>query len=255
MRTWKENAHEFGALSKQGVDVRLAVLVATSVQPGNGQNVRGSRQSDRTDEKVSAAKFAEAAGIGRNRVLRHLDAWDACARKRWCAASARLAPNDADDPDLLVPTQEQFESVFDASGSGGRPRASKAEVVARAKADPVYAKDLLTAVADATPEVAGEALAENRQAFDKAMKHRMLKDHKIDLDRPVEPFPADLVVEASRIHDALLTVSTRIRALMARAEPDQQPALLRTIRQGYDRVGQDLDMSSVKIPNDLSELE
>ena len=31
-RTWKINATEFGALSKQGVDFRLAALVACSVE-------------------------------------------------------------------------------------------------------------------------------------------------------------------------------------------------------------------------------
>lgn len=44
-RTWHDNAAEFGALTCQGKDVRLAVLVACSVEKGKGT---GSNQY--TDE-------------------------------------------------------------------------------------------------------------------------------------------------------------------------------------------------------------
>lgn len=108
-RSWQDNAAEFAALTKQGVDLRLAVLVACSVEKRNSAhrpatNVAGA--------KVSTRKFAEEAGTGNPRIARHLDAWNACAAKGWCGSSANLTPDMAANPDLRTPTPEQFAAVF-----------------------------------------------------------------------------------------------------------------------------------------------
>lgn len=162
-RTWESNAAEFGALTKQGMDVRLALLVACSVEkakPGSKivTNVRIL--------KCSATEFAERADTSAPRVLRHLKAWDDCAVQGWCAASSGLTPADAADPDLAVPTQEQFEQAFDASKSGSRPRDSKPEHAAE-----IIEKRGAQAVVDAmTPkqrvQVAKEILSDQETVTD-----------------------------------------------------------------------------------------
>lgn len=120
-RTWKDNAAEFAALTKQGVDVRLAVLVATSIKQDAGHGRPPKNVSIETfSSKVSASKFAESAGTTNDRVLRHLQAWNRAAEAGLCSPSSDLTPADATDPELLVPSQEDFASYYDASKSGGR---------------------------------------------------------------------------------------------------------------------------------------
>ena len=123
MRTWEDNAHEFGALSKQGVDVRLAVLVATSVEQGAGQGARADLVTNVTKSgaKVSARQFAEAAGTSAPRIIRHLDAWNRAAEAGLCEPSAGLTPAAATDTDLLVPDEDDFKAVFTVpDNAGGR---------------------------------------------------------------------------------------------------------------------------------------
>jgi hypothetical protein len=73
-RTWQDNAHEFGALVRQGKDVRLALLVACSVVRSPGRVAIATLAP-----KTNATTYAiESLGTktGAARVLRHLDAWD-----------------------------------------------------------------------------------------------------------------------------------------------------------------------------------
>jgi hypothetical protein len=157
-RTWEDNAVEFGALSKQGVDVRLAVLVATSVEKmekGKG----GDPETLARTSKGSANSFAKKADTTKDRVIRHLDAWVKCAAEGWCEVPKALKPEDALDPDLKVPTEEQFASKFDASSSGGRPRASISEIADRVSRDSSYAESLSEAVAAASPTAAAKIYA------------------------------------------------------------------------------------------------
>ncbi|MFT4226090.1 hypothetical protein [Micropruina sp.] len=86
----------FGALSRQGKDVRLAVLVACSVERGVGQGAREPR-NDRYEvaEKVSASEFATAAGTSAPRVLRHLTAWHKLSDAGLVPPAADLTPADA----------------------------------------------------------------------------------------------------------------------------------------------------------------
>lgn len=121
MRTWEDNAHEFGALSKQGVDVRLAVLVACSVEKAPAGVRRGSNSNWNQNGKVNATQFAEAAGTGPARVLRHLDAWNRASDMNLCPAADELSPNDALDPELVVPDEESFRLCYVVpENAGGR---------------------------------------------------------------------------------------------------------------------------------------
>lgn len=160
-RTWQDNAHEFGALTRQGKDIRLALLVACSVERGTGQGARTQPRRDRAEVKISATEFARQGGTNKDRILRHLDAWDRLAQLSHVPPAAELGPDDVDTVRLpyaatalfIAPfhddaTGEQT-GVFDASKSGGRPRASAKEIAKGLAEKP----DLVTAVVEAmTPD-------------------------------------------------------------------------------------------------------
>ena len=132
-RTWEVNAQEFAALTKQGKDARLALLVACSVE-------KGSRGGDRKSKgnhplKVDATAFAGTAGTDHKRVLRHLDAWNAVANERagWHRLlSENLGPDDAD----AVNVPQGFIDRFNEKDLTGRTDAQRAGDVRRGLADP-----------------------------------------------------------------------------------------------------------------------
>lgn len=77
------DAREFGQHVKLG-GWRLGLLVARNVEKGKGNG--GDRRSDQFPNretenvgKVNALKFAELSGVGKNKVLRYLDAWNRAA--------------------------------------------------------------------------------------------------------------------------------------------------------------------------------
>lgn len=124
-RTWEDNAAEFAALD-QGEGWPFAVLIAASVEKGAGQSERGSRRSDRNDEKVSAQRFAEVAATSAGRVLRYLDAWERAADMAIVVPAANLTPDDVHAVELPdVP----FKTFYDASQSGGRQYGNVATAV------------------------------------------------------------------------------------------------------------------------------
>ena len=116
-RTWEDNAAEFAALDK-GEGWPFARLVACSVM----------RRATTSSTKVSASRFAELAGTSAPRVLRYLDAWDKAAAQEHCIPSKQLEPEDAHqiaDPEI------GWESIYDASQAGSRPRDSRPEAAAQ----------------------------------------------------------------------------------------------------------------------------
>jgi hypothetical protein len=132
-RTWKQNATEYAALSVQGKDFRLALLAASSCVVGDS----------RSPLKIPIPVFASVAKTTPERVFRHLQAWDALAKKKMVPPFSSLQPQTAL---TFVPTEEvlaEFARVYDASNSGGRPRASIAEIVTRANRDSAYLNTLL----------------------------------------------------------------------------------------------------------------
>jgi hypothetical protein len=115
-RTWQDNAREFGALVKQGKDVRLALLVACSL--GRGQ--------------VSTKQFALASGTSAPRIARHLEAWNGMAARGYVPAAGTLNPADAETfgevgEDVQQAFAEVFTEITDSKPTGGRPRDSRPE--------------------------------------------------------------------------------------------------------------------------------
>ena len=91
-RTSQDNAKEFGALTSQGFGVRLAVLVACSVEK---QDIQG-RHAKVGMTKMTPAAFATEAGVSRQTVSNYLDKWDRMVAAGWDMARENLTPGDAD---------------------------------------------------------------------------------------------------------------------------------------------------------------
>lgn len=109
MRTWEDNAREFGALTKQGKDVRLALLVACSVEKGGKEGVAITTPSG----KVTARTFAKTAQTTADRVLRHLTAWDRLAARDLVVGAGALRPNDVATYEVPESAVEAFETPGD----------------------------------------------------------------------------------------------------------------------------------------------
>jgi len=152
-RTWEDNAQEFGALTRQGKDMRLALLVACSVEKRGGAGKPES--SDRTITKVGASVFAKTAGTTANRVKRHLAAWNKLAERDLVNPASELKPEDALTYEVSEAAIEAFDEVFDASSSGGRPRASADEVGAGLK-KPEFRGKVIESVKKLPPAVRAE---------------------------------------------------------------------------------------------------
>lgn len=93
-RTWMDNADEFAALSRQGKDLRLAILVACSVhaakpgRPSNNRDVGG---------KCTAREFAVRANTHHHRITRHLEAWQSMADEGLVSHTRHLGPAHVND--------------------------------------------------------------------------------------------------------------------------------------------------------------
>lgn len=143
-RTWETNADEYRLLTKQGINVRLAVLVACSVNRPATKPRSG---------KITVTEFARHVGTTPERVMRHLAAWDACAKDGMCQSSSSLSPVDAGQATLRVPEEAEFVRRFDASKSGGRPRAPIAEVLDRVGSDRDWAERMVRAATQSFPDL------------------------------------------------------------------------------------------------------
>lgn len=201
-RTWKDNAQEWVVLGKQGKNVRLALLIACSVRRAN---------TAFSEDKVTAREFAEHVGTTTERVLRHLDAWDRAAQQRMCPPSAGLFPGDAVRADVQVPTDEQFSSVYDASNSGGRPRASMGEISSRIEIDADYARTMLNAIAAAHPELMPRA---GSHVEDDAPRDGHHTPHNKSYGKPSNEQRAErLSMRIDQIHAQLMSLMGDIRAV------------------------------------------
>jgi hypothetical protein len=111
--TWEECADEFGRLTKQGKDVRLALLVACSVfKRGRGGNTTSNGQMTNAHGKVTAAEFARRAGVhDHKRVLRHLAAWDTFAEDNDLPPAKVLTPTDAYTLDITEAQAAAFNRL------------------------------------------------------------------------------------------------------------------------------------------------
>jgi hypothetical protein len=115
-RTWQDNAHEFGALIKQGRDVRLALLVACSVEkPHNGRPTAAQLNERKVSGKTSASEFARESGETVPRVLRHLKAWGELEDAK---PASSLKPSDVETYGAAAdetPPEEIPPEVFEAA--------------------------------------------------------------------------------------------------------------------------------------------
>jgi DNA-binding transcriptional regulator YiaG len=141
-RSWKDNALEFGSLSKLGYDVRLALLVACSVD------------SSPTDEKVTASKFASQAGVSAKTVVRYLTAWDKMVAAGWDVPRDKLTPAMA----LVLELPDSFVAEFDAIPKGGHVlKADELGITPGAAAIVNSSAESLTAAIQADPKTAATA--------------------------------------------------------------------------------------------------
>lgn len=145
-RTWQDNAAEYGALTKQGKDVRLALLVACSVRNGGkGGNARTRIAMEKTT-LVEFARMALGRDTARERVRRHLSVWERMAATGAVPPAADMTPADAlDFGEVIEAVQDEFAAAFaeetNEKPSGGRPRDAQPEaavsIIERRGADEV----------------------------------------------------------------------------------------------------------------------
>ncbi len=157
-RTWQDNAAEFEALNKQGKSLRLAVLVACSVEKGSG----GPTVATATVSKVTMRTFAEKAGTDAARISRHLTAWNKLAEQfpGELPTSDELTPADANSIDL---DNEQLCAWDNLKLTGGTDKviAENPSSIARVMADPeVRAKVIERMEPQARQDVAAEVIGQ-----------------------------------------------------------------------------------------------
>lgn len=210
-RTWDANASEFKLLSKQGKDVRLALLVACSV--GNGRG------------KTSALDFAKASGASPNRIARHLTAWNELANStRNVPTADALRPGDATMltlSDAAVATfNEHYAESFatDPRYAGVADGAAIAAKALEGGTGPAKAVDIakntkaMMAAIEASPKVAraaAEALG-RRQATNSTPYPRATPVPVHD-DQAGDEARMDVAAEVDRLHAAVQLLAGRIR--------------------------------------------
>ncbi len=160
-RTWQDNAAEFEALNKQGKSLRLAVLVACSVEKGmsNGRPRKTSAIAE-VSAKVSMAEFARAAGTQDDRVKRHLVAWNKLAEQfpGELPTSDELTPASANSIDLDNEQLTAWDNMKLTSGTD-KTLSENTASIARVLANPeVRAKVVSRMEPDTRQDVAAEVI-------------------------------------------------------------------------------------------------
>lgn len=107
MRTWQDNADEFAALTRQGRDLRLAVLVACSVE----YRSTGRPRNDRDRTKTTAREFGLRAGCGHHRIVRHLEAWDQMAAEGLVDSSRVLVPDHVNGIVITAAIEQRWRRI------------------------------------------------------------------------------------------------------------------------------------------------
>lgn len=204
MRTWKDNAAEFAALDR-GEGWQFAVLVACSVEKGIGNGAAGHTANlhDRGG-KVSAARFAQAAGTGDSRVLRYLDAWQDAATKGWVQDATELRPEHAHAMTLPDrPWRAKDGGVYDASRTGGQIN-DVGQIADKAARDPQYAQRVVREVTKASPQATDAA----RQALDEQWEESRPRGRSLEQPRDAAADSLALIVKIRAAHRALADAMT-----------------------------------------------
>lgn len=126
------------------------------------------------------------------------------------------------------------------------PAAEKAKLAAELLDDEEVEQEPV--VQRATERVAQRSAA---RRFDPEL--REMRQRGADPDEEPEPFPADLVVEASRIAAHCDGIVRDVTRLLDRAEPDQRPALVERIEPRAMRILQALGVGTVIVPDFVPE--
>jgi hypothetical protein len=175
-RTWKQNASEYAMLSVQGKDFRLALLAACSCNVAAVLNAN----------KTSVKEFALAARTTPERVLRHLKAWEDMSKKSLVPPFTNLTPSHSVNFVGSERALEEFEKLYDATKSGGRPRSSISEIATRASSDKLYLVNLLNSLTPTARVTALNNLAmdvDAQQIIDRLRPQKAPVTHQ----RPAEP--------------------------------------------------------------------
>lgn len=168
-RTWQDNAAEFEALNKQGKSLRLAVLVACSVE--RGTTAHRSHVANATRVKVSMREFAEEAKTAADRVSRHLAAWNKLADQfpGELPTSDELTPADANSIDLDNEQLRAWDKIKLTSGTDKTIRENTASI-ARVMADPeIRTKVVERMTPDVRQDVAAEVIQQTDDSGDLAL--------------------------------------------------------------------------------------
>lgn len=200
------DASEFGNHVRQG-GWRLGLLVARNVEKGKGNG--GDRRSDQfpnreteTGGKVNALTFAEMSGVGKNRVLRYLAAWNLAAEQGIVPMSWSLTPGEDIDIDVdSLPAWSQFYEAKNTTTQPPAPIAPSVEQVTEAvRSNPEYAKAV------------SEYVEPTREQVTKAMRTNP------EIEKAAREEAWDITREK-----ALATTST------PPVDPDDQPAKPKTL--------------------------
>ena len=151
--------------------MRLALLVACSVEnPGRGKSANA-------DFKTSMSQFAQIPGATDTRVRRHLEAWNKAAEKDpTVKASQDLTPDDASNPALVVPSEDDFGEEYDSGAHDPSPKR-----IAHVLEDPEKRKKVLATLP-------AETLDELREeAFEQKYGHKV--DDVVRATERHEPSP------------------------------------------------------------------
>lgn len=147
------------ARADSGEGWMFAAIVACAVKKGAGQGSKDLVSIETRlegNEKVSATKFAEFAGISTTRVLRLLAAWNMAASEEYelCSDSTNYGPNDF--ALLAWPSDTMWETVY---------RASNAKLTAEGLGDVEDSISVLRAQQEAAEAVQREQARINAEAM------------------------------------------------------------------------------------------
>jgi hypothetical protein len=175
MRTWKDNAREFGALSKQGYGVRLALLAACSVDPAARPGQKGRFPAPaRENVRVSQEEFAKTAGAAPTTIGQCLKKWDRMVDAGWKVPREKLTPAMSTVLELPDGFVAEYEALTEE-----RPayrHLSRAGMADAIRSDPETAKAAAAAVLEVPETLVDSATSDQLNQVSEAMLQRTLRD-------------------------------------------------------------------------------
>jgi hypothetical protein len=174
-RTWKDNAREFGALSKQGYGVRLALLAACSVDSESKAGGSSHFRPRKSDGRVTGLEFSRLAGTSNSTISQYLKKWDRMVEAGWDVPRSALTPAMATE--LVLP--DGFVAEYEAltEERPGHRHLSRSGMADAIRSDPETAQVAASAVLDVGVEAMVEvASREQLEEVTEAMIQREAKE-------------------------------------------------------------------------------